>query len=271
MSDHLLLRFANEEMICLLHLLHIPDFPGLAPEPLKSLTESEKALLISSADHTLRARGLVQWRDGTERAIDPLVSNLLQECARPRYTLFLDMLEAGSSIRQRLYLFGEKVTVEQCEPEPGVQQYLLLSSREDVAQRLLASILLEQAEGSALLPGGELEADLWKQALKLAFQNPVRAASLLATRLPNQTAQAIAAAIHDLQQVQYLALWKQTPSGLREDPLRAMTLVRGQNQFFLLWMEDPENGLLQALPANAETVWKYLARLIPLHAFAAHP
>ena len=130
MAEGILFRFANEEMIYLLRSLRIPHFPGIAPEPLNPLVDEEKSLLMTEADHTLRARGLVRWLSETERQVAPPITALLLECAQPRYTLFVDMLDANATATKLLYIFGQEVVVEQCEPEPQVQQYLVIPARE---------------------------------------------------------------------------------------------------------------------------------------------
>src|SRR5215469_4375004 len=126
MAEGAILRFANEEMIYLLRALHLTDFPGLDPEPLKELADSEKSLLMLIADHTLRARGLVHWRGQEQREVDPLITRILQECARPAYTLFVDAINADTATAQFLYIFGSEIILEQFEAEPQVQQYLIM-------------------------------------------------------------------------------------------------------------------------------------------------
>jgi hypothetical protein len=263
MSEGILLRFANEEMIYLLRSLRLVDFPGMAPESLKDFTDSQKSLLMMEADHTLRARGLVHWRGETEREIDPLVSKLLLECAQPRYTLFIDLLEAGTPATQLLYLFGPEVIVEQCEPEPQVQQYLVIRTLEDFARRLGSLVVLEQGAQTSGLPGGEIEEDLWEQALPLAREDQAGAGSLLARSLPAQTAEALAEALHGYRRVQYLARWRQTPSVGRRVPEMALTLVSKGDRLFLLWREEADSSYLKVISTGVERAWGYISRLIP--------
>src|SRR5690348_1076984 len=144
MPEGMLFRFANEEIIYLLRSLQIAEFPGISPQPLRPLADEEKSLLMTEADHTLRARGLVHWRGETQREIDPLVTKLLLDCAQPGYTLFVDLLDTQMGARKLLYIFGPEATVEQCEPEPQVQQYLVLPTREAVARRLQALLMPQQ-------------------------------------------------------------------------------------------------------------------------------
>jgi hypothetical protein len=261
MAEGILLRFANEEMVYLLRALGINDFPGLAPDSLKPLTNAEKSRVMMEADRTLRARGLVAWRGETQREIAPVIGTVLQDCARPQYTLFLDIMETGRPATQCLYLFGKAVIVEQCEPEPGVQHYLVMASREELLQRLRAIIMPPTVETPAQVPDGEMKADDCLQALELVRTDPNRARTLLSRSLPAQTATALAVAVQHIQHTYSLACWKETPAAQR-DPLRALTIVIGSGQLFLLWREDRASSLLRVLPAGTERLWTYLTQLI---------
>jgi hypothetical protein len=262
MSESILLRFANEEMVYLLRSLGITDFPGLAVEPLKGLADNQKSLLLMEADHTLRARGLVRWLGEGKREIAPLVAGVLLECARPRYTLFVDMLETGSAATPLLYLFGETIVVEQSEPEPQVQQYLVMPGYEDFIKRLRVLMIPRLDEIAETLPAGQLDQDLWTAALKVARTDETEARRLLAGSLSARTAEALALAIRDHQHIRYLARWKQTPAR-GHLPEMALTIVTGQHQLFLLWQNRVAGPTLNVISTGADQVWEYLTRLIP--------
>jgi hypothetical protein len=263
MSESVLLRLANEEMIYLLRALHLTDFPGLDPEPLKDLADRQKSLLMSEADHTLRARGLVRWRSETEREIDPLITQVLLECTAPRYTLFVDTLVAKTAMAKLLYIFGSEVIVEQSEPEPQVQQYLVMPQRADFLQRLHTLLAQPQATTFTQLPSGQLHLDLWQAALKVARTDEARARTILAASLPAPTASALAAATHDVQSLQYLALWKKVPNAEQPYPERALTIVVGHGQCILLWQDQSESASLMVMPVPVEHIWEHVMRLIP--------
>ncbi|HET8840611.1 MAG TPA: hypothetical protein VFN35_04050 [Ktedonobacteraceae bacterium] len=263
MAEGVLFRFANEEMVYLLRALHIVDFPGLAPDPLKELEDSQKSSLMQIADHTLRARGLVHWRGETEREIDPLITKLLLQCARPEHTLFVDMMDTSSAAKKLLYIFSEQVIVEQQECEPQVQQYLVVPARDAFIKRLHTLVIQEQNSLSSSLPGGHINQYFWLEALNIARSDEDRASALLAKSLPRQTASALAAAVHNLQRIEYLALWKQTPSLGKRYPARTLTVVTGNGQLILLWWEEPGKSLLQVIPASVEQAKEYISLLLP--------
>ncbi|MGH2478596.1 MAG: hypothetical protein ACRDHW_02930 [Ktedonobacteraceae bacterium] len=266
MAEGILFRFANEEMIYLLRSLHIPHFPGIVPEPLNPLVDEEKSLLMTEADHTLRARGLVRWLSETERQVAPPITELLLECAQPRYTLFVDMLDANATATKLLYIFGQEVIVEQCEPEPQVQQYLVIPSREAFSQRLESLVVPEQDEAFAGTPQespcSQISLDLWERVLKVARADQAGAGVLLARSLPNQMANALAASIHDFQHIRYLGLWKQVPSSTWDHPETALTVVAGHGQIFLLWQEKPDSPLLRVIFASTQLVQEYIVQLL---------
>lgn len=267
MSENILFRFSNEEMVYLLSLLNIADFPGMSPDPLKQLTDEGKTLLMTTVDHTLRARGLLLWDGETKRQIDPLVSTLLLGCAHPDFTLFVDLLDATSGPSRLLYIFGSNMIVEQYEVEPQVQQYLQLSSYEALLQRWQALILPEQnepLEGTAsALPVGQLNLDVWQEVLKVVHEGESNPVSLLARSLPDSTAEALAEALRTFRRICYLGRWKQMPSSEEDRPDAALTVVMGSDQLFLLWQEESSNLALTVLPARVEQIREYLARLLP--------
>lgn len=262
MSEGALLRFANEEMIYLLRALHLTNFPGLDPEPLKELADSEKSLLMLTTDHTLRARGLIHWRGQTEREVDPLITRILQECARPAYTLFVDALDTEAAATQFLYIFGSEVIVEQSESEPQVQQYLIMPSREGVQQRLQMLLDGQQTEAAAL-PDGRISQNLWMEALTTARTGGRTVKIWPGASLPEQTATALAEALRDFRRIRYLALWKQTPTSEQPYPHAALTIVASQRYLILLWLE-PGDSSLRVISARADQVRSYVSRLVAL-------
>lgn len=267
MPEGMLFRFANEEIIYLLRSLQIAEFPGISPQPLRPLADEEKSLLMTEADHTLRARGLVHWRGETQREIDPLVTKLLLDCAQPGYTLFVDLLDAQMGARKLLYIFGPEATVEQCEPEPQVQQYLVLPTREAVARRLQALLMPQQEHFSngtlKELPGGKLTLDRWQEALKAAHASQTATDSLRAVGLPAATAEALANALNAFQRVCYLGRWERMPVSKQDHPDAELTVVVGRARLFLLWPEQAESSTLTVHAVNAEQLKKQVAWLIP--------
>jgi hypothetical protein len=263
MSTGILFRFADEEMIYLLRSLNIAEFPGVAPQPLDPLPSGEKSLLMMEADHTLRARGLVQWRSETEREIAPHVAKLLQDCAHPDYTLFIDMLDAAAGVVKLLYIFSSQVIIEQCEAEPQVQQYLVLPSQEEFLQRLQDLLAPRQIEHAKNVPSGQIRLDLWQEAIKATHVNKASVAPLLAANLPRQTAETLAGTLHDFQRVCYAGRWKQMPSSKQDYPEAALTVVTGREQLFLLWQEEPDSSSLTVMSASTEQAREHITTLIP--------
>lgn len=264
MSNNILLRFSDEEMMYLLRALHVGDFPGLEADALNKTVDEQTSLVLDAADHSLQARGFVQWQSATERIILPLVRKVLLDCAQPRYTLFLEKLSVGSATTKALFIFGAEVIVEQSEPEPHVQQYLIIATHEDLTQRLQTLIAEENAHPTTILPGGRLPLDLWKEVVKAAPENEAAAGNLLARSLPRQTASALAAAVHQARSIRYLTSWKQTPTAESHTPEKRLLIVTGSSQRFLLWQEAPEHTHFIVLPNGAEKLQACVERIIPV-------
>src|SRR5229473_4597063 len=94
MSDAILLRFAQEELVYLLRALSIGTLHGMDSRLLGDLDMDHQALALAVADRTLRARGSVRWDSQEERHVDPIVAGTLRDCAQPRYSLLVDMVRA---------------------------------------------------------------------------------------------------------------------------------------------------------------------------------
>ena len=263
MLGNSLLRLSNEELIYLLQTMRIDNFPGLDPDPLVALNESQKSLVISVADHALRARGLVSWDGEKQRYIDPEVASLLSECSRPEQTVFVDLLDANKRVNRLLYLFGSASIVEQYEVEPQVQQYLQMQSREEFLKRLQTLLIGERRVLASDLPQGEMSQDLWSEVLHAVRADKDEAGASLARALPEETARELAKALRNLRQLAYLARWTQAPSAEHRDPDLSLTVIQGQAQIFILWLEKPGVSNWRVIPASSEQVWEYIVKLLP--------
>lgn len=194
MSQALLLRFGQEELVYLLRALELESAVGLTRDSLGNLDEDHQALALAVADRTLRARDVVHWTSATERVVDVVVSDALRICGQPLYTLIVDINGQGSPAVHASYAFDHRYSAEQSEPEPGVYQLILRSDHQDLLTRLFA---LGRFEGinEAYGPSYSVPRALFDSVATIAPRDPEYARQSLASGLQSDIASALVDAI----------------------------------------------------------------------------
>jgi len=240
MSEPILLRLTAEELSLLQSALRIDKLPGFELDLLSELNDTQRTQALRTAAHTLRARGLVGW-DGTSRPrINPAVAEILLDYAHPRYTLFVDTYVASTRVIPFLYVIGKQAIYEQCQPEPDVLQLRLLN-QEQLWKRLFPELEQHASSGREDLQGAIIQSVL-NEGVEMARENVEAAHQLFSDFLSQSLSERLAAVYHDPKVVQYIGRWAQTPT--REHPLpdAALTILQGQEETFLLWLEEPQKG-----------------------------
>ncbi len=270
MPENIVLRLTPEELYLLQSALGIDELPGFDSDLLAKLDDVQREQALATADHTLRARGLVGWDETRHRMVNPTLAALLLDYAHPRYTLFVDTYIASTRVAPFLYIFGSPDNIggqaiyEQCEPEPDVLQLRILASYEELEQRLYPKLPQEQ-RGAAYLQGRIVQREL-NAGVKVARENPTLAQQIFSISLESPAATELAIAYHEPQVVQYMARWKQTPTMDHPTPNVALTILQGPKRSYLLWVEEPSPGemaMVMVQRASAELLQSYLTRLLP--------
>src|SRR5579859_7611136 len=110
------IRLSPEELYLLQRALGIECLSGMKPDILEGLSDEQRQVALVCADHTLRARNWIGWRDAQERVIHPVLATILHDYANPRHTIFVDTLVDSRRVMPFLYIFGERGIYEQCQP-----------------------------------------------------------------------------------------------------------------------------------------------------------
>jgi hypothetical protein len=239
--------------------LELEYLPGLALRTLQQADEEQQKLLLSAADRSLRARGVVRLLDEDRRAIDPVTAGLLRAYARPQPLLFLDTYRDNWGKGQWLYAFNDPAIFEQSEPEPGVLQLAILGTRVALQARLRQIIQLSQRNAFDSLTPGQLPIELLQEGTKRARSEPEQVQRMFASELPEATAQALAAALHAAQAVYYLARWSAQTTRVEA----ALTIIQDEDHLFALEQPAADSVCLEVIPATTEQIWSSLARLLP--------
>jgi hypothetical protein len=264
MSEPILIRLTQPELALLMRSLKIETLPGIADDLLAGLNEEQRKEALAVAEQTLRARRFVGWDSDLQRVINPLLANLLLDYAHPNATIFVDTgLPTGRGI-PFLYVFGEQVIYEQCQPEPDILQFRVLTSTTELEQRL-SPRLPEEEVAQPDLWQGQMRQQLLNEALSLVSQDEDAARRSFESALSSELAQALAAAYHAPRVVQYMACWNNVPTKENPLPRAALTILQGSEHAFLLWVEEPELGkeaLVHVEAFSAASLSSYVQRIV---------
>jgi len=265
MSEALILRLTSEELCLLQRNLAIDELPGIATDLLPGLNDVQKTQALTTAEHTLRGRNLVGWDDAQQRVIHPVLAQVLLDYAHPRHTLFVDTYIVSTRVLPFFYVFGEQAIYEHCQPEPDVLQFRILASHEELGMWLYPN--LGQPELSTEDAGQEhIVQCVLNAGVKVVQEDEQAAYRLFSDALSQPLAKQLAAAYHAPKVVQYMARWQQTPTPEHPIPNAALTILQGQEQSYLLWLEEPEKGedaLVAVQPAISTNLRSCLAQMLP--------
>jgi hypothetical protein len=262
MSDAILLRFAQEELVYLLRALSIATLPGMDSKPLGDLDADHQALALAVADRTLRARGSVKWDSQEERHVDPIVAGTLRDCAQPRYSLLIDIVRTDRVDLRYLYAFTRHAAIEHCIPKPGIHQFVVVAAPNEVTAHINTMLAIDetlQSSGEA----GRISQQRLEAARAGASTDVEEAARLLASELAGEAANGLAAALNAPQVVEHLALWPGMPSESdNREPGSTLTIVQGSTNLYLLWKEKPGASDVEVIPATSAEARQYVEKLL---------
>lgn len=262
MAEAILLRFAREELVYLLRALKIATLTGLGSNPMGDLDDDHQALALAVADRTLRARGVVHWDTSQERSIDPLVAGLLRDCARPDYSLAVEIRREEQPLVQYRYAFTGHVVIEQSLPEPGVHQWVALATRGDVLDRLNKLVGVSPTLAGIGQPS-QISLKLLMKVRAMAPTDPNEARRLLGASFPRETASSLVSALATPGAVHYLALWKGAPDQPTEHPpIANLTVLMGQQHLFYLLQQPGEIGPVEVAPTTAAHIPQQIEHLL---------
>jgi len=259
------IRFALEELYLLQQALNIEVLPGMKPDILDGFSQERRQEALTCADHTLRARNWIGWRDANERVIHPVLVTTLRDYASSHHTIFVDTLINSRRAIPFLYVFGEQGIYEQCQPEDNVLQFRLLEDCREVRRRLSPRSIVEATQDQVNVRG-TIKLSTLKEGLKMVREDVETAHGCFAKALPDILAADLACAYHEPKIVQYLACWNKSPSSDHSDPLVTFTILVGPKQVYVLWVEEPAKGddaLVRAMPATSQLLNICIEKLLP--------
>jgi len=141
MPDPILrLTFSQEEIALLLYLMRVPYMLGVGSNPLEGLTQAQAVQALSSADRSLRARGMIAPKAENIVEIDPFVLGLVAPCAMPEVSILVSRSERGAPAQVRLLHRAKGLEVEHTLPEQGLHRFEALIAPDSLHKRL-ASLL----------------------------------------------------------------------------------------------------------------------------------
>lgn len=265
MTDALLLRFAQEELVYLLRALSIASFPGLEVQPLGKLNADQQALALAIADRTLRAKGTVGYDGQENRHVDPIIAGMVRDLAQPTYSVLVNLLRPGGLNLRYLYAFTRHAAIEHSMPEPGIHQFLLIPKPVDILAHIHTLLALEEVAQPAdvVREIEHLSIERLEAARANASTNLNKATMLLSADLARETARELAAALATSIRVSHLALWHDAPDATRSStPDTTLTIIQGDTTLFLLWKDSAQASQVDVIAATMLQVEPYVEKLL---------
>jgi hypothetical protein len=137
--ENLAIRMSEEEVRYTLHLAEIPTLPGLDDDGWSSLSDRDRGLLLTAAEHGLRARGLLQDDASAAKgvAMPDVVLGILGTCIVATSVLVIRREPLAAEGEGGTYYVGEDLTVEHLLIEPFVHQFTGFKRPDAVLERIL--------------------------------------------------------------------------------------------------------------------------------------
>jgi len=265
MSDVLLLRFAQEELVYLLRALSIGSFPGLEVQPLGNLNADQQALALAIADRTLRAKGAVGYAGQENRHIDPIVAGMVRDLAQPTYSVLVNLLRPNGLNLRYLYAFTRHAAIEHYMPEPGIHQFLLIPEPVAVLSHMNTLLAIEAVPlpADVVRETERLSVERLESARANASTNLNKATMLLSADLACETARELATALATPKQIGHLALWHGAPDETKNStPDTTLTIIQGETTLFLLWKDSAQATHVEVIAATMPQVEQYVEKLL---------
>lgn len=168
------LSLGREELIFLLRLMDLQTVLGLEEEPLSCLSKAQREAAMTTAKHSLLARGIIQHPGGApkEVEVDAIAAGLVTSGLRARASITASRARPGGTVITRYYHFlslDPYLVVEHGSPEAGVHTFQMTGRPEAVLQRL-SGLLNLQEQGTPAGEGGEVAEGTLLQARQTAAE-----------------------------------------------------------------------------------------------------
>lgn len=236
MANVLSLRFAHEEFVYLLRALQIEAIGGLTRESLAHLSANEQALVMSVADRTLRARGVVHWRDADDRFVEQLVTEVFLACSRAQYALTAETAGDKTSPRSAYYLFAPHVAEAVVSPEPGVYEFVTIAR--DSIQEWLRSLTPFSVAHDPFQAHATTSRASFTQAVECVSAGAKAVQEILVTALPPAMARSLALALTQPKGTVTLTLQSLNPDLI---PTYGVTTLQALQGLDALWLIENQN------------------------------
>jgi hypothetical protein len=215
---------------------HPPILWGM-PHPHLGKPANEIEAANQQAIHTLQARQLVERAEDQALKMDPWLDQIIQVCAQPEFSLFVQVWKKRDTTLRRHYLhFRSEQAVDQTTIGAGRYRFTALRDREGVRQHVERLLNLPNRESASAQEHILPEKTLLAVIEKCARNEPDAAAQeLSAACLEIDTAQRLLAALSNATYKASLALLC-THIGARPWQVRGLSFVEGAGT---LWMFKP--------------------------------
>ena len=255
------LRLGHEELALVLWLLKAPSVLGMGSDMFGHLSEAEILVALASADHSLRAKGLLRVDDHAKKVkLSQLALVLVGACALSQLTLSLTHERGEQDKTVCLIHYRHPVFVQHSNPELGVHEFEELRSREAVLRRV-RKILDLHSQPEAPGKVARLRSSDWQQASELATQGKASEVSEMLTRagLDDLSARVISHGLAALESKSIVTL--QPGNEIHDLQPETLLFFEGGGGMWRL-QEESDGGVVVCEPSSASAIARSLNQTI---------
>lgn len=247
---------AREELVYAMRALDITTLPGLENPPLASLTPTEDAAMMAMADRTLRAHDLVTWQSASGRLLAPWVAAILQQCAKPRLCMTMELNQPTLPTFAALFAFAANSVIMHWQPEPGIHRFLFLPTMDAWMFYLRETLQLDP-----LATGPHTKIRLKRDVINAAMQTDIDSVRhLMIKQMDVKIATALAAAVmRPLRRVDIVVY----PGDPATTAVRtSVTLFQGKASLWQSQRRDATDNWLEFSDITAEEAYTVLRQAV---------
>lgn len=259
MANVLSLRFAHEEVVYLLRALQIEAIGDLTRDSLAHLSANEQSLVMSVADRTLRARGVVHWRDVDDRFIEQLVTEVFLACSHAQYTLIAKTAGAKTPARSAYYLFAPHVAAAVVSPDPGVYEFATIGR--DSIQEWLQSLTPFSVAHDPFQTHATTSRALLAQAIESVSAGTEAVQAILATGIPPAMARSLAIALTQPTGTVTLTLQSLNPDPIATYRVTTLQALQGLDVLWLIENQDDSATASQEITVRSAATNSLMQRI----------
>ena len=252
-STYPALTFSHEELALLLKIFNVKMIPGTGETPLAGLTEDEQALILSSAERSLQARGLMKIKGEQDIILDPLVIGLIGPCLRPEQSILFWRVSRENGFQSRFFHKTFSLLVEHFLPEKGLHTFAALPNNEALQERIKAFLATEDIQqDSTVTEIVELPRQEFDRMITLQLgQGDIDLEDVSNAPVQDQEGEWVTNAPDNFIEMTTILLSKTEPTS----KAHGLVILKGDNG---TWQVEKDNGLVRLSKISFLDIWSQI-------------